>query len=55
MPDLIEDFIAFLYTTGSRKLPGRSGSDDQCPECGAELEENEATGEMRCPVCGWTE
>jgi len=41
-PDLIEDFIAFLYATQSDR--------PVCPQCGGELEDDES-GERHCPNC----
>ncbi len=43
MPDLLEDFAAFVYATS----PTRKNI---CPVCGAELEENE-DGDLKCPEC----
>jgi rubrerythrin len=40
-PDLIEDFIAFLYCTQPDK--------NVCTVCGTEFEEDD--GAERCPVC----
>ena len=52
MPDLIEDFLAFLYATGNGRKPGKSAGEEVCPECGADMEEDDETGELRCPECG---
>lgn len=41
-PDLIEDFIAFLYAT----QPDSS----VCQQCGGTLEADES-GELHCPDC----
>lgn len=41
-PDLIEDFIAFLYAT--------QPDSTVCPQCGSELESDES-GELYCPNC----
>ena len=43
MPDLLEDFIAFIYATQPDK-------DNTCPVCGSDLEEND-DGELYCPQC----
>jgi len=43
MPDLLEDFIAFVYATESDKNNTR-------PVCGGDLEEND-DGELTCPEC----
>ena len=52
MPDLIEDLLAFLYATGNGKKPVASDGEEVCPECGAVMEEDDETGELRCSVCG---
>lgn len=43
MPDLLEDLIAFVYTT-------QKTDDKVCPTCGTQLEENDE-GELECPTC----
>ena len=43
MPDLLEDFIAFVSATQPDK-------DNTCPVCGSDLEEND-DGELYCPQC----
>ena len=47
MTDIIEELLAFSYATkGRSSLPGT----DTCPDCGAEMEEND-DGELHCPEC----
>ncbi len=43
LPDLLEDFAAFVYAT-------RPLRENICPVCGTELEEND-DGELICPDC----
>ena len=50
MPDLIEDFIAFLYATGKQRKPYPPAGEELCPDCGTVMEEDE-TGVLRCPEC----
>ncbi|CAG0942424.1 Trm112 family protein [Geobacter sp.] len=50
MPDLIEDFFAFLYSTKDRKNP-TANNGANCPACGAELEYDEENETMTCPNC----
>lgn len=46
--DLLEDFLAYLYTTeGDQKKRGG----EFCDRCGAELEYDPESGEVHCPEC----
>lgn len=55
-PDLLEDFIAFLYATGDDAEPRevQSGETITCSVCGRELDEGEryyTNGDVRCNDC----
>lgn len=51
MPDIIEDIFAFMLTSGDRKNGVSGDSSSTCPTCGAEMEYDEDTDEMKCPDC----
>ena len=49
--DLLEDLLAFLYTTGKPPSTRNTDIDEVCPNCGADLIDDYQTGEKQCPNC----
>ena len=49
--DPLEDLLAFLYTTGKLPSTKDTDADDVCPNCGADLIDEDQTGEKQCPNC----
>ena len=49
--DLLEDILAFLYSTDGREKTSPTDDDSTCPVCGCELDDT-GDGGKHCPGCG---